>query len=393
MNQEIMEKIKNAAAILGMISTLFTIVAFVSEKPLLAVAALVVTLVAVITVFLGNLRDTVLAIVTLAVAGIVAYLLLNTGSITGVVYEDVDGNSRQDWWETPIPRVKLILSGKDYRPREEWTDAEGYFAFEGVPLGPYSLKLTSVPEISIGGQLKLGGESVDIGLRPTATPMPTPTPTYTPTPTSSPTPTPTPEPTATATPSPTVAPTDTPTPSPTPTEVPTSTPVPLPTATPTPTPIAVSTDPARWTTMADTGSTIALATVPGRTDTALQITYDLGEGHWVHLYQPASSYNRGDLSEMAGFTFYYRGSGNANTLEIKFEDPDGTNFGQLRQGQSVAADWTRIEVQFTELTYLFGGDANMDWEQVDRISFAVSKKQGDMGGAGTVEVDDIALIP
>ena len=145
--------------------------------------------------------------------------------------------------------------------------------------------------------------------------------------------------------------------------------------------------------MADTGSTIALATVPGRTDTALQITYDLGEGHWVHLYQPASSYYGGDLSEMAGFTFYYRGSGNANTLEIKFEDPDGTNFGQLRQGQSVAADWTRIEVQFTELTYLFGGDANMDWEQVDRISFAVSKKQGDMGGAGTVEIADIALIP
>jgi hypothetical protein len=235
MNQEMMEKIKNAAAILGMISTLFTIVAFVSEKPLLAVAALVVTLVAVITVFLGNLRDTVLAIVTLAVAGIVAYLLLNTGSIVGVVYEDVDGNSRQDWWETPIPRVKLILSGKDYRPREEWTDAEGYFAFEGVPLGPYSLKLTSVPEISIGGQLKLGGESVGIGLRPTATAMPTPTPTYTPTPTSSPTPTPTPEPTATATPSPTVAPTDTPTPTSTPTSAATSTPTLTSTTTPTPT--------------------------------------------------------------------------------------------------------------------------------------------------------------
>jgi hypothetical protein len=392
MNQEMMEKLKNAAAILGMISTLFTIVAFVSEKPLLAVAALVVTLVAVITVFLGNLRDTVLAIVTLAVAGIVAYLLLNTGDIAGVVYEDVDGDGFQDEGrDTPIPWVRLSLLDKYDRTHEKRTNVEGHFAFENIPLGPYSLKLTRVPEISVVGQLKLGGESVDIGLRPTATPMPTPTPTYTPTPTSSPTPTL--EPTATATPSPTVAPTDTPTPTSTPTEVPTSTPVPLPTATPTPTPIAVSTDPARWTTMVDTGSTIALATVPGRTDTALQITYDLGEGHWVHLYQPASSYNRGDLSEMAGFTFYYRGSGNANTLEIKFEDPDGTNFGQLRQGQSMTADWIRIEVQFTELTYLFGGDANMDWEQVDRISFAVSKKQGDMGGAGTLEIADIALIP
>ena len=232
MNQAMMEKIKNAAAILGMIATLFGIVAFVIEKPLPAVVALAFVLVAVITMFLGNLKDTLLAILALAVAGIAAYLWLNTGSITGVVYEDVDGNSRQDWWETPIPRVKLILSGKDYRPREEWTDAEGFFAFEGVPLGPYSLKLTSVPEISIGGQLKLGGESVDIGLRPTATPMPTPTPTYTPTPTSSPTPTPTPEPTATATPSPTVTPTDTPTPTPAPTN--TATPTRKPTNTPTP---------------------------------------------------------------------------------------------------------------------------------------------------------------
>jgi len=393
MNQEMMEKIKNAAAILGMIATLFGIVAFVIEKPLPALVALAFVLVAVITVFFGNLQDTLLAILALAVAGIVAYLLLNTGDIVGVVYEDVDGNSRQDWWETPIPRVKLILSGKDYRPREEWTDAEGYFAFEGVPLGPYSLKLTSVPEISIGGQLKLGGESIDIGLRPTATPMPTPTPTYTPTPTSSPTPTPTPEPTATATPSPTIAPTDTPTPTPAPTETVTPAHIPTSTATPAPTPIAISTDPALWGTLADTGSTIALATVPGRTGTALQITYDLGGGGWVDLYQSASSYNKGDLSKMTGLTFYYRGSGNANTLEVQIEDSDGTNFGRLLQGQSAAADWSRIEVRLTELTYLWGNDADMNWKQVKAISFAVSKKQGDMGGAGTLEIADIALIP
>jgi len=168
MNQEMMEKIKNAAAILGMISTLFTIVAFVSEKPLLAVAALVVTLVAVITVFLGNLRDTVLAIVTLAVAGIVAYLLLNTGDIAGVVYEDVDGDGFQDEGrDTPIPWVGLSLLDKYDRTHEKRTNVEGHFAFENIPLGPYSLKLTRVPEISIVGQLKLGGESVDIGLRPT----------------------------------------------------------------------------------------------------------------------------------------------------------------------------------------------------------------------------------
>jgi len=145
--------------------------------------------------------------------------------------------------------------------------------------------------------------------------------------------------------------------------------------------------------MADTGSTIALATVPGRTDTALQITYNLGEDGWVVLYQPASSYNRGDLSKMVGFTFYYQGSGNANTLELKFEDADGTNFGRLWQGQSAAADWTRIEMQLTELTYLWGDDPNMDWDQVHSITFAVSKKEGDMGGAGTVEIADIALIP
>lgn len=393
MNQEIMEKIKNAAAILGMISTLFTIVAFISEKPLLALIASVFMLAAVITVFLGNLRDTLLAILTLAVTGMAAYLWLNTGRITGVVYEDVNGNGRQDWWETPIPLVKLSLSGRDYRPREEWTNAEGHFAFESVPLGPYSLKLTLVPEISIGGQLKLGGESVHIGLRPTPTFTPEPTPTYTPTPTFSPTPTPTPEPTATATPSPTVAPTDTPTPTSTPTKMATPTRTPTSTATPTPTPIAVSTDPALWATLVDTGSTIALATVPGRTDTALQITYNLGEGGWVQLYQAASSYNMGDFSEMAGIIFYYRGSGKANTLEIKFEDTDGTNFGRLWPGQSAIADWTRIEVRFAELTYLWGGDANMDWEQVKNIFFAVSRKEGDMGGAGTVEIADIALIP
>jgi len=154
----------------------------------------------------------------------------------------------------------------------------------------------------------------------------------------------------------------------------------------------VSTDPALWTTGTDTGSTIALATVPGRTDKALQITYDLGEGGWVVLFQPAALYNKGDLSQMAGLTFYYRGSGNANTLEIKFEDADGTTFGRLLQGQSATADWTRIEVRFTALTY-FWGEADMDWKRVMNIAFAISKKPGDAGGAGTVEIADIRLIP
>ena len=108
MDQKTMEKVKNAAAILGMISTLFSIVAFVSAKPLLAIVALLLVLAAVITVFLGNLRDTLLAILTLAVAGIVAYLLLNTGDIVGVVYEDVDGDGFQDEGrDTPIPWVRL----------------------------------------------------------------------------------------------------------------------------------------------------------------------------------------------------------------------------------------------------------------------------------------------
>ena len=57
MDQKTMEKVKNAAAILGMISTLFSIVAFVSAKPLLAIVALLFVLVAVITVFLVLQRD------------------------------------------------------------------------------------------------------------------------------------------------------------------------------------------------------------------------------------------------------------------------------------------------------------------------------------------------
>ena len=72
---------------------------------------------------------------------------------------------------------------------------------------------------------------------------------------------------------------------------------------------------------------------------------------------------------------------------------DGTTFGQLLQGQSAVADWTRVEVRFTELTHLWGDDTNMDWEQVTTILFAVSGRHGDMGGAGTVEIADITLIP
>ena len=90
--------------------------------------------------------------------------------------------------------------------------------------------------------------------------------------------------------------------------------------------------------------------------------------------------------------FSYQGSGNANTLELKLVDDDNTNFGR-NWLKSTNSGWREIEVPFNEFEYWwYGNDSYLDCSKID-IWFAISMKEGDEGGSGTVEIKGLEFLP
>jgi hypothetical protein len=144
----------------------------------------------------------------------------------------------------------------------------------------------------------------------------------------------------------------------------------------------------------DRGASISLSE---QEETSLAIDYDLGTGSWVLVTVPVYNLDMSCMRE-AGFsiTFSLEGTGAANSLEVRLEDTDYTNYGWRRPRGSVTTDLETIELPLALFEFFWDGDeqdTDMDWQQVMNILFAVSQHPGDAGGAGQVTVSDVILIP
>jgi hypothetical protein len=130
--------------------------------------------------------------------------------------------------------------------------------------------------------------------------------------------------------------------------------------------------------------------------TSLEIDYNLTD-EWVQVKIPMSQENPSDLSCMQelGFSvsFSLQGMGEANSLEVKLEDIDYTNYGWRGAGRSVTTGPEMVELPLDDFDFWWddGKDLDMNWGQVMHIMFAISKHPGDAGGAGRVIISDVTL--
>lgn len=143
-----------------------------------------------------------------------------------------------------------------------------------------------------------------------------------------------------------------------------------------------------WEIYTDNGSKLALTSVAGKSGKAIEAAYDFGGGGWIAFNKAVNA----DFSKAKGIKFYYKGTGSSNSVEIKLEDEDGTNFGFLLVTKSNVAGWTSVEIPFSELKYFWGGNPELNWTKIIRFHFAVSRKEGDEGGAGKVDFDQLELM-
>lgn len=143
-----------------------------------------------------------------------------------------------------------------------------------------------------------------------------------------------------------------------------------------------------WAANGSEGSKIELSAVKTKNGKAVEISYDLSGNGWVQMNKIIDM----DMSDIAGLRFSYIGTGNANTLEVKLEDADGSNFGKLCPSASATKTWTTLTIPIEEMAYWWGGDNKLDRTKVKNILFAISKKDADKGGAGKVAIDQIEII-
>ncbi len=139
-----------------------------------------------------------------------------------------------------------------------------------------------------------------------------------------------------------------------------------------------------WEKYNGDGSSINLASVPGETGNALEISYTMGTGAWVAMWKAAGR----DLTAYKGVRFRIKGEGSANTIEFKLEDKDGSNFVVFAPFKSNAASWTTVDIPLSSLKYGWGGDQNLALSDI-KVHFAISAQEGDQKGSGKLLIDQV----
>ena len=147
-----------------------------------------------------------------------------------------------------------------------------------------------------------------------------------------------------------------------------------------------------WRVSWGNGAIAPTATVtPGLNGQALQLNYNLGtaKGAWVQLRR---DYNSGlDISGGDHLRFYYRGT-TTNTLEVGLTSHAGENYiASSMNSVTQAFWWTYATWDYRDF---LKGDLQPfpDFGDVRAIYVSVTNKDGDVGGVGSLIIDELQYL-
>ncbi|MBU1072122.1 discoidin domain-containing protein, partial [bacterium] len=97
------------------------------------------------------------------------------------------------------------------------------------------------------------------------------------------------------------------------------------------------------------------------------------------------------LPENFAFTFRLRGECPVNTLEFKLVDETGENvWWHVKRDYAFPRAWTGVTVKKRNITFAWGPDGDGALRRVSAIEIVVTASEG---GAGSVWIDDLTLVP
>ncbi|MEW5693359.1 MAG: carbohydrate binding domain-containing protein, partial [Candidatus Hydrogenedentota bacterium] len=121
-----------------------------------------------------------------------------------------------------------------------------------------------------------------------------------------------------------------------------------------------------------------------------EMDYDLGTGFWVQVWQNKNL----NLKEYTSIKLKVAMQGEKNRIEIKLVDSDGTNFGYNIEDMNTDGNVKELLIPFSDFRYFWGGDSNLEWDNVKSIWIAISKMNGGKGklAVTSVELSDEAPL-
>jgi hypothetical protein len=148
----------------------------------------------------------------------------------------------------------------------------------------------------------------------------------------------------------------------------------------------------------DIGASVSIRPVSGRTDGGLEIAFELPEDGWVGVEKELSPATLSQVREISGIRFSYMGSGAASTVELKLlyrPDSRGESavFSVIWFGATPTDGWLTLETAVGTFecwadTGCLPGEV-LDLGKLWKIDFAISNKEGDTPGSGTVVLDEV----
>lgn len=142
-----------------------------------------------------------------------------------------------------------------------------------------------------------------------------------------------------------------------------------------------------WPAEGSDGVTAHAEPVAGHQGQAVRMAYDFGKvSGYAFLRKDVAL----PLPENFELRFRIRGTGGANDLQIKLTDGD-TVWWKPWVNYRAPATWTEVVIPAGDIIFAWGPDAAATLTRADGIEFVVARNRD--GGAGTIEIDDLRLIP
>lgn len=146
-----------------------------------------------------------------------------------------------------------------------------------------------------------------------------------------------------------------------------------------------------WTGFGD--GTISLQSVIGN-GKAVQATYDLSGGDWVQLSKTAFDLHKNDFSGGDSLSFYYRGEGDNNNIELKIVDSDGDIFVKALYNVTDTNNvWSLAVIPLTDFGLWtksdgsYYGNGTINWNNISKYFIGITASDK---GTGFLEVDEFS---
>ncbi len=146
--------------------------------------------------------------------------------------------------------------------------------------------------------------------------------------------------------------------------------------------------PANWPADASDSVTAKVDTLPVKHGgKAVRLSYDFGDvSGYAFLRREVPL----DLPPNFEVRFRVRGTGGRNDFQMKLVKGD-TVYWRTWPDWRAPAQWTEIVVPAQEIGFAWGPDNKAILKAIDAVEFVVARNRD--GGAGTIEIDDLRIVP